>query len=68
VSHTFAKLLYHVTFSTKGRTPVIDAELKPRLHAYLGGIVAELEGKAGIDADGLAGVRCPGPVLPRLAP
>jgi putative transposase len=46
MSHTFSKLLYHVTFSTKGRAPTIDGELKPRLHAYLGGIVAELEGEA----------------------
>jgi REP element-mobilizing transposase RayT len=44
--HTFAKLLYHVTFSTKGRAAVIDTELKPRLHAYMGGIIRELEGRA----------------------
>ena len=44
--HTFARLLYHVAFSTKGRAPMIDAELKPRLHAYMGGIIGELEGKA----------------------
>jgi len=46
MAHTFTKLLYHAVFSTKGRSPTIDAELKPRLHAYLGGIVGELGGKA----------------------
>lgn len=46
MAHTFTKLLYHVVFSTKGRSPTIDSELKPRLHAYLGGIVRELGGKA----------------------
>ncbi|KAA0220901.1 MAG: transposase [Planctomycetota bacterium] len=34
-------LLVHVVFSTKGRLRMIDSTLKPRLHAYLGGIVLE---------------------------
>ncbi len=44
--HTFGKLLYHVAFSTKGRALLIDEELKARLHAYLGGIIGELKGRA----------------------
>lgn len=45
MAHTFTRLLVHVIFSTKDRRPVIDAELKPRLLAYLGGIVSELGAK-----------------------
>src|SRR5437764_1120790 len=42
VAHTFTNLLAHVIFSTKNRAPLIDAELKPRLLPYLGGIAKEL--------------------------
>lgn len=35
----------HVVFSTKNRTPQIDAALEERLHPYIGGIVRELNGK-----------------------
>jgi len=42
--HTFTNLLAHIIFSTKERSPLIDAELRPNLHAYLGGIVRELNG------------------------
>jgi putative transposase len=44
MAHTFSNLLYHVVFGTKGREPSIDQELRPDLHAYLGGIVRELHG------------------------
>ncbi|HKP72275.1 MAG TPA: IS200/IS605 family transposase [Pyrinomonadaceae bacterium] len=44
--HTFTNLLTHVIFSTKDRAPLITADLKPQLHAYMGGIVRELRGKA----------------------
>jgi len=46
VSHTYSNLLTHVIFSTKGRLPLMDDELRPRLFAYLGGIVRELRGTA----------------------
>jgi len=46
MSHTYANLLYHVVFSTKGRQPYIVEELRLRLHAYLGGIVRAIQGKA----------------------
>ena len=41
---TFTNLLIHAIFSTKGRTPSIDAELRPRLFAYMGGVVREIQG------------------------
>ncbi len=43
MSHTYTNLLYHVVFSTKERRPFIDAELKPRLHGYLGGIATDID-------------------------
>jgi hypothetical protein len=36
----------HIVFSTKGRTRLIVPDLKPELHAYLGGLARELKGKA----------------------
>ena len=45
MAHTYANLLTHAIFSTKGREPVITPGLKPDLPAYLGGIVRELGGK-----------------------
>jgi putative transposase len=44
--HTFTNLLTHVVFGTKDRAPLINDELRPQLHAYLGGIVRELRGTA----------------------
>jgi putative transposase len=46
MAHTFTNLLVHIIFSTKDRSPLIDAELKPKLHAYTGGIIREVNGKA----------------------
>jgi len=46
MAHTFTNLLAHIVFSTKDRAPFIDMELKPELHAYLGGMVREIKGKA----------------------
>ena len=42
--HTFTSLLTHIIFSTKDRLHLIDDDLRPHLHAYLGGIVRELKG------------------------
>jgi putative transposase len=44
MSGTYSNLLYHVVFSTKNRYPLITANLRDDLHAYLGGIVREREG------------------------
>lgn len=39
--HTFTSLWCHVIFSTKDRQPLIDVEVRPRLFAYMAGIVRE---------------------------
>ena len=46
MAHTFSSLLSHVIFSTKNRAPLIDDELEPKLHAYIGGIIREVGAKA----------------------
>jgi REP element-mobilizing transposase RayT len=45
MAHTFAKLLTHVTFSTKDREPFLTPDVVPDLLAYMGGIVRTLHGK-----------------------
>ena len=52
MAHTFTNLLYHVVFSTKDRLPQIDADLRPRLFGYLGGITRE-EGGTALIANGV---------------
>ncbi len=42
MAHTFTNLLTHVVFSTSGRTPFLNDEIRPSMHAYLGGILREL--------------------------
>ena len=42
MSHTYTNLITHFVFSTKDKTPLIYDEIKPELHAYLGGSVKEL--------------------------
>jgi putative transposase len=46
MAHSFTNLLTHIIFSTKDRVPLIDAELKPHLLSYMGGIIRELHGTA----------------------
>ncbi len=46
MAHTYTNLLAHVVFSTKERAPLLDVALKPRLFAYMGGIIRELGGTA----------------------
>lgn len=41
---THLSLHYHVVFSTKDRTPSISSEWRERLHAYMGGVVRNVEG------------------------
>ena len=43
---TYHSLNYHITFSTKNRTPWIKSDWIERLHAYIGGTVNNLDGKA----------------------
>jgi putative transposase len=46
MARTYTKLVSHITFSTKDRAPLIVADLQPRLHTFIGGIVRELGGTA----------------------
>jgi putative transposase len=46
MSRTYTYLLTHLVFSTKDREALITIDLKPELHAYLGGLTRELKGKA----------------------
>jgi putative transposase len=42
MSHTCIRLYAHIVFSTKHRQPLLAADLRPRLFAYMGGIFREL--------------------------
>jgi len=44
MASTYLSLHYHIVFGTKNRAPLIDAEWRPRLHGYLGGIIRGLGG------------------------
>ena len=46
MSHTCANILLHLIFSTRRRQPLIHAEIKPDLFAYMGGIMREMRGVA----------------------
>lgn len=41
---THLSLHYHIVFSTKDRRPMIATTWRERLHAYLGGVVRNVEG------------------------
>jgi len=43
---SFTCLYYHLVFATKDRVPLITPDLKPRLWAYVGGIVRAEKGVA----------------------
>ncbi|HEU5395834.1 MAG TPA: IS200/IS605 family transposase, partial [Verrucomicrobiae bacterium] len=43
MSSTHLSLHYHVVFGTKHQRPLIAAEWRPRLHAYLGGAALTLD-------------------------
>ena len=42
MAHTFTSLRVHVIYSTKDRCPHIDDELRPRLFAYMGGVIRDV--------------------------
>ncbi len=42
MAHTFTSILVHAVFSTSGRAPLLADEIRPDLHAYLGGILRQL--------------------------
>jgi hypothetical protein len=41
---TYCSLHYHLVFSTKDRLPVLTDDWRGDMHAYLGGIVKNLNG------------------------
>jgi REP element-mobilizing transposase RayT len=43
---SLSSLHVHLVFGTKHRELMITPELRPRLHAYLGGIAREMDAKA----------------------
>ena len=45
MSHTYKSLQYHLVFSTKERRPLLSKELMGRVHAYIGGIVRNMQGE-----------------------
>ena len=53
MANTYTSLNYHIVFSTKGREPWLDEQLRERLWAYLGGIARENKMKA-IEVGGIA--------------
>lgn len=46
MAHTAGNLVVHLIFSTKGRRPLLTAEMRNDLFAYLGGIIREMKGSA----------------------
>jgi len=46
MGQTLTNLLTHLVFGTKGRAPLIHADIRSRLWAYLGGILGELKAPA----------------------
>jgi len=53
MGHTYSNLLVHVIFSTKDRAQLINADLRPRLYEYLGGVARSEFGRA-LDIGGTA--------------
>ena len=45
MAQTLHRILVHVVFSTKDRSPLLREPIRPRLFAYLGGIVRSLGGE-----------------------
>jgi putative transposase len=43
--HTYSYLATHIVFSTKDRLPTITLEIKPKLWAYMNGVIGNLGGR-----------------------
>jgi putative transposase len=43
MAHTYTSLLIHIIFSTSGRAPLLTDVIRLDVHAYLGGILRELD-------------------------
>lgn len=46
MAHTCTMLLYHLVFSTKGREPMLNPDVRARLFPYMAGIIEGVGGKA----------------------
>jgi len=46
MSSTHLSLHYHLVFGTKNHAPIIERQWRPKLHAYLGGIIKANDGVA----------------------
>jgi len=53
MAHSYTCLLYHLVFSTQGREPWLQGELRPRLWEYLSGAIRG-EGGFCLVANGVA--------------
>jgi REP element-mobilizing transposase RayT len=42
MAHAYNSTLIHCVFSTKERRPFLSAEIRPRVHAFIGGIARQL--------------------------
>src|SRR5512146_1367904 len=46
MSQSLSKIYVHLIFSTKGREPLLPAELRPRVHAYLATVLKNFDSSA----------------------
>jgi REP element-mobilizing transposase RayT len=46
MANTYCRLHFHLVFATKNRLRTIEPEIEPRLHAYIVGILNNLDGAA----------------------
>ncbi len=46
MAHSFTALHFHIIFSTKQRQPFLTPDIKPRLFAYMGGMIRTMDGTA----------------------
>ena len=46
MSHSFCNHIYHIVFSTKTHIQWLNNEIRPRIHAYLGGAIRDQGGIA----------------------
>src|SRR5690242_10536162 len=46
MSHTYTNILIHAIFSTKGRHPWIDPDIRSEVFSYLGGTINALGGQS----------------------
>jgi REP element-mobilizing transposase RayT len=45
MAHTYTHLVVHALFSTSGRRPILQVELRPKVFPYMAGIIKRLKGQ-----------------------